>query len=76
MSQIYSFVHYGGCGKYLNSILNEVNKPFINFVVNWIKYGELQDNNKEFFVDIITKIKDDDIWNLQYNKLEKKCQIS
>ena len=71
LSQIYSFVHYGGCGKYLNNILNEVSKPFINFVVNWIKYGELQDNYKEFFVDIITEIKDDDIWNLQYQLIGK-----
>ena len=52
LSQIYSFVHYGGCNKYLNNILNEVSKPFILFVINWIKYGELQDFNKEFFVDI------------------------
>ena len=54
LSQIYSFVHYGGCNNYLNNILNEVSKPFILFVINWIKYGELQDFNKEFFVDILT----------------------
>ena len=71
LSQIYSFVHYGGCGKYLNNILNEVSKPFINFMINWIKYGELQDAYKEFFVDIITGIKDDDIWNLQYQLIGK-----
>ena len=71
LSQIYSFVHYGGCSKYLNNILNEVSKPFINFMINWIKYGELQDTYKEFFVDIITGIKDDDIWNLQYQLIGK-----
>ena len=71
LSQIYSFVHYGGCNKYLNNILNEVSKPFILFVINWIKYGELQDFNKEFFVDILTGIKDDDIWNLQYQLVGK-----
>ena len=71
LSQIYSFVHYGGCNKYLNNILNEVSKPFINFVINWIKYGELQDPNKEFFVDILSGIKDDDIWNLQYQLIGK-----
>ena len=71
LSQIYSFVHYGGCNNYLNNILNEVSKPFILFVMNWIKYGELQDPNKEFFVDILTGIKDDDIWNLQYQLVGK-----
>ena len=71
LSQIYSFVHYGGCNKYLNNILNEVSKPFNNFVINWIKYGELQDPNKEFFVDILSGIKDDDIWNLQYQLIGK-----
>ncbi len=71
LSQIYSFVHYGGCNKYLNNILNEVSKPFINFIINWIKYGELQDSNKEFFVDILTGIKEDDIWNLQYQLIGK-----
>ena len=71
LSQIYSFVHYGGCGNHLNNILNEVSKPFINFVINWIKYGELQDPYKEFFVDILTGIKDDDIWGLQYQLIGK-----
>ena len=71
LSQIYSFVHYGGCNNYLNNILNEVSKPFISFVVNWIKYGELQDSNKEFFVDILNGINDDDIWNLQYQLVGK-----
>ena len=71
LSQIYSFVHYGGCNNYLNNILNEVSKPFILFVINWIKYGELQDYNKEFFVDILTGIKEDDIWNLQYQLVGK-----
>ena len=71
LSQIYSFVHYGGCDKYLKKILNEVSKPFINFVINWIKYGELQDPHKEFFVEILTGIKDDDIWNLQYQLIGK-----
>ena len=71
LSQIYSFVHYDGCNNYLNNILNEVSKPFILFVINWIKYGELQDLNKEFFVDILTGIKDDDIWNLQYQLVGK-----
>jgi hypothetical protein len=71
LSQIYSFVHYGGCNKHLNNILNEVSKPFNNFVINWIKYGDLQDPNKEFFVDILSGIKDDDIWNLQYQLIGK-----
>ena len=71
LSQIYSFVHYGGCNNCLNNILNEVSKPFILFVINWIKYGELQDTNKEFFVDILNGINDDDIWNLQYQLIGK-----
>ena len=71
LSQIYSFVHYGGCNNYLNNILNGVSKPFILFVLNWIKYGDLQDLNKEFFVDILTGIKNDDIWNLQYQLVGK-----
>ena len=71
LSQIYSFVNFGGCNDFLNNILNEVSKPFINFIFNWIKYGELQDPNKEFFVDILTGIKEDDIWNLQYQLIGK-----
>ena len=71
LSQIYSFVHYGGCKNYLDNILNEVSKPFINFIINWIKYGELQDTNKEFFVEILDGIKPDDIWNLQYQLIGK-----
>ena len=71
LSQIYSFVNYGGCGEYLNTLLNDVSKPFINFIINWIKYGELQDPYKEFFVDILDGIKDDDIWNLKYQIIGK-----
>ena len=36
-----------------------------------IKYGELQDPYKEFFVDILTGIKDYDIWGLQYQLIGK-----
>ena len=32
LSQIYSYVTYLGNEKYLNNILNEVIKPFINFI--------------------------------------------
>ena len=50
----------------LNNVLNEVSKPFISFVLNWIKYGEIQDPYDEFFVKINDNVKDDDIWNLKY----------
>ena len=71
LSQIYSFVNYGGSNAYLNNILNEVSKPFINFIVNWIKYGELQDPYKEFFVDILDGVIEDDLWNLKYQIVGK-----
>ena len=71
LSQIYSFVNYGGCNEYLNNLLNDVSKPFINFIVNWIKYGELQDPYKEFFVQILSGIGEDDIWNLKYQIIGK-----
>ena len=71
LSQIYSFVNYGGSNEYLNNVLNEVSKPFINFIINWIKYGELQDPYKEFFVDIIGGIGSDDLWNLKYQIIGK-----
>ena len=71
LSQIYSFVNYAGSAEYLNNILNEVSRPFINFIINWIKYGELQDPYKEFFVDILTGVSDDNIWNLKYQLIGK-----
>ena len=66
LSQIYSYVKYLGNKKYLNNVLNEVSKPFICFILNWIKYGEIQDPYNEFFVEIIDNIKDDDIWKEKY----------
>jgi len=66
LSQIYSYVTFLGTEKYLNNVLNEVSKPFIFFVLNWIKYGEIQDPYDEFFVKINDNIKDDDIWNEKY----------
>jgi len=71
LSQIYSFVNYGGCNEYLNNLLNDISKPFINFIINWIKYGVLQDPYKEFFVNILDGIKDDDAWNLKYQIIGK-----
>ena len=71
LSQIYSFVNYGGTDGYLNNILNEVSKPFINFIINWIKYGELEDPYKEFFVDILSGVIEDDLWNLKYQIVGK-----
>ena len=70
LSQIFSLVSFGG-GDCLINILNDVSRPFINFIMNWIKYGELQDPYKEFFVEILQGIKDDDIWNLQYQLIGK-----
>ena len=70
-SQIYSLNNYLGQNSYLKNILNEVSKPFLTFVTNWIKYGELEDPYKEFFVEIIDGISDDDIWNLKYQIIAK-----
>ena len=70
-SQIYSLNNYLGQNSYLKNILNEVSKPFLTFVTNWIKYGELGDPYKEFFVEIIDGISDDDIWNLKYQLIAK-----
>ena len=71
ISQIYSYVNYSGADIYLNKVLEEVLKPLIIFIKNWIMYGLLQDPYKEFFVDIIDKINDDDIWNLKYQMVYK-----
>ena len=71
LSQIYSLNNYLGQNSYLKNILNEVSKPFLTFVTNWIKYGELEDPYKEFFVEIIDGISDDDIWNLKYQLIAK-----
>ena len=71
LSQIYSFVKFGGCKDYLNNVLNEVSKPFISFIVDWIKYGKLEDPYKEFFVEILNGIGEDDIWNLKYQIIGK-----
>ena len=66
LSQIYSYMTYLGNKKYLNIVLNEVSKPFIYFILNWIKYGEIQDPYNEFFVKIIDVVKDDEIWKEKY----------
>ena len=66
LSQIYSYVNYLGNKKYLNNVLNEISKSFICFILNWIKYGEIQDPYNEFFVKINENIRDDDIWKAKY----------
>ena len=66
LSQIYSYVVYLGNEKYLNNILLEVTKPFLEFIVNWIKFGKIEDPYDEFFVRINNDIKDDDIWKNKY----------
>jgi gamma-tubulin complex component 3 len=67
LSQIYSYAKYLGNKKYLNNVLNEVSKSFICFILNWIKYGEVQDPYSEFFVKINNEeIKDDEIWKEKY----------
>ena len=57
---------YLGNEKFLNKILNEVTKPFIEFILNWIKYGEIKDPYDEFFVNINEEIKDENIWKNKY----------
>lgn len=71
ISQIYSYVNTAGAEIYLNKVLEEISKPFLTFVKNWIMYGDLQDPYKEFFVDIIDKINDDDIWTVKYQIVYK-----
>ena len=70
-SQIYSLKNLLGYNNYLDNILNEVSKPFLTFVINWIKYGNLEDPYKEFFVEILDGIHNDDIWNLKYQLIAK-----
>ena len=70
-SQIYSLKNLLGYNTYLDNILNEVSKPFLTFVINWIKYGNLEDPYKEFFVEILDGIHNDDIWNLKYQLIAK-----
>jgi len=66
LSQIYSYVIYLGNEKFLDKILNEVTKPFIEFILNWIKYGEIKDPYDEFFMKINEEIKDENIWKNKY----------
>ena len=66
LSQIYSYVTYLGNEQFLKNILNEVTKPFIGFILNWIKYGEIQDPYDEFFVKIDENVKEGDIWKNKY----------
>ena len=66
LSQIYSYVTYLGNEKFLGNILNEVIKPFIGFILNWIKYGEIQDPYDEFFIKINDGIREDEIWKNKY----------
>ena len=71
VSQIFSYVYFSGAEIYLKNVLDEVSKPFFNFIKNWIQYGDLNDPYKEFFVDILDKINDDDLWNLKYQMIYK-----
>ena len=66
LSQIYSYVTYLGNEQFLKNILNEVTKPFIGFILNWIKYGEIQEPYEEFFVKIDDGVKEDEIWKNKY----------
>ena len=66
LSQIYSYVIYLGNEKFLNNILNEIIKPFIEFILNWIKYGTIKDPHDEFFVKINEDINDENIWKNKY----------
>ena len=66
LSQIYSYVHYLGNQKCLNNVLNELSKSFIYFILNWIKYGEVQDPYGEFFVRVVDEVKDEEIWKEKY----------
>ena len=66
LSQIYSYANFMNCDEYLKNILNEVSKPFIIFIISWIKYGEFQDPYKEFFIEIKENINNDDIWKSKY----------
>ena len=66
LSQIYSYVIYLGNEKFLNNILNEIIKPFIEFILIWIKYGTIKDPHDEFFVKINEDINDENIWKNKY----------
>jgi len=66
ISQIYSYNYFSMAEIYLKRILEEVMNPFYNFIKNWIKYGELRDYFKEFFVEIIDNVNNDDLWKLKY----------
>ena len=66
ISQIYSFNYFSMAEIYLKRILEEVMNPFYNFIKNWIKYGELRDYFKEFFVEIMDNVNNDDLWKLKY----------
>ena len=72
LSQIYSYVNYLRNEKFLNNVLNEVVKPFICFILNWIKYGEIQDPYNEFFVQIIDEVREDRIWKDKYKIIWQK----
>ena len=50
----------------MNNVLNEVIKPFIGFILNWIKYGEIQDSYNEFFIKIKNDVNGDNIWKDKY----------
>ncbi|MCQ2816065.1 MAG: hypothetical protein MJ252_02255 [archaeon] len=71
LSQIYSYVNFAGGDTYLKRVLDEISKPFLFFVRNWILHGDLQDPFKEFFVDVLDQINDDDIWTLKYQLVYK-----
>ena len=69
ISQIYSYNYFSKAEIYLKRVLEDVMSPFYDFIKNWIKLGELRDYYKEFFVDIVDDINDDDIWKLKYKMI-------
>ena len=55
----------------IDKILNETCEPIYQMILNWIKFGELNDPFKEFFIKKNENCKQEDFWNLKFLINEK-----
>ncbi len=59
--------------QYIYKIFIKVNRPFLEFINNWINHGEIFDPKNEFFVRKKKKsIKEDEYWNKGLKFIEDK----
>ncbi|KAJ8683568.1 hypothetical protein QAD02_019360 [Eretmocerus hayati] len=67
-SAIYEFSHHGDprVKKLVKRILESVSEPLYNMLLRWITDGELDDPNKEFFIESCAEVAGERMWHEKY----------